>query len=104
MNCYVGPKHCRGCARTFNSTVFSAGWPVDARNDASKYEENMSKVFIIGAAGKVGRHLVRKLAERGHEALAMYRNPEQKDELAALGGKAIYGDLLALDENALAGL
>ena len=29
----------------------------------------MSKVFIIGAAGKVGRRLVKQLIERGHEAI-----------------------------------
>ncbi len=36
----------------------------------------MSKVFIIGAAGKVGRRLVKQLVGRGHEAIAQHRNPE----------------------------
>lgn len=36
----------------------------------------MSKVFIIGAAGKVGRRLVKQLVGRGHEAIALHRNPE----------------------------
>ena len=35
----------------------------------------MSKAFIIGAAGKVGRRLVKQLVGRGHEAIALHRNP-----------------------------
>lgn len=62
----------------------------------------MSKVFIIGAAGGVGRRLVQQLTQRGHEALAMHRNPEQASELAALGGKPVFGDLLTLDVASLA--
>jgi uncharacterized protein YbjT (DUF2867 family) len=64
----------------------------------------MSKVFIIGAAGKVGRHLVGQLAGRGHQALALHRNLEQAAELSALGGQPVAGDLLALDAAGLAEL
>lgn len=64
----------------------------------------MSKVFIIGAAGKVGRRLVRRLAENGSVPLAMYRDPSQAESLAALGATPVAGDLLALDAVALAGL
>lgn len=57
----------------------------------------MSKVFIIGAAGKVGQRLVKQLVGRGHEAIALHRNPEQGSELAALGATPVKGNLLELD-------
>lgn len=64
----------------------------------------MSKVFIIGAAGKVGRRLVQLLARRGHEAIALHRNPEQWTELAALGATPVEGNLLELDSGQMAQL
>lgn len=64
----------------------------------------MSKIFIIGAAGKVGLHLVSLLANRGHQPMAMHRNPEQATELRDLGGTPVTGDLLELDAESLAGL
>ncbi|WP_193075107.1 SDR family oxidoreductase [Pseudomonas sp. FME51] len=64
----------------------------------------MSKVFIIGAAGKIGRHLISKLAERGHQPMALHRNPEQAADLNDLGGTSVIGDLLELDAAALARL
>lgn len=64
----------------------------------------MSKVFIIGAAGKVGRQLVSQLSGRGHQPMALHRNPEQTAELGDLGGTPVMGDLLKLDSAALAGL
>ncbi|WP_122387188.1 NAD-dependent epimerase/dehydratase family protein, partial [Pseudomonas syringae group genomosp. 7] len=33
----------------------------------------MSKVFVIGAAGKVGQRLVKNLADSGHEVIALHR-------------------------------
>ncbi|SDT62266.1 NAD(P)-binding oxidoreductase [Pseudomonas prosekii] len=57
----------------------------------------MSKVFIIGAAGRVGRRLIKQLVGRGHEAIALHRNPEQGSELAALGATSVKGNLLELD-------
>ena len=64
----------------------------------------MSKVFIIGAAGKVGRRLVKQLAVRGHEAIALHRKPEQASELAALGATPVIGNLLELDPGQMARL
>lgn len=64
----------------------------------------MSKVFIIGAAGKVGRRLVKQLVGRGHEAIALHRNPEQGSELAALGATPVKGNLLELDPGQMARL
>lgn len=57
----------------------------------------LTQVFIVGAAGKVGRQLVNQLAARGHQPLAMHRRAEQAAELAALGGVPVQGDLTGID-------
>jgi len=62
----------------------------------------LTQVFIVGAAGKVGRHLVEQLAARGHQPLAMHRRAEQAAQLAALGGMPVQGDLTRIDIAALA--
>ena len=49
----------------------------------------MSKVFIVGGAGKVGRRLAQRLSQRGHQALALHRKPEQAQELQALGALSL---------------
>ncbi|WP_457587630.1 SDR family oxidoreductase [Ensifer canadensis] len=64
----------------------------------------MSNVFVVGAAGKVGRRLCRQLSERGHEVIALHRKPEQGPELMALGAKPTSGSLLELEAPALAQL
>jgi len=62
----------------------------------------MSRVFIIGAAGKVGRRLAHQLVERGHQTVALHRNPEQSGELKAIGAVPVSGSLLELDASELA--
>ncbi|GAB3056641.1 NAD(P)H-binding protein [Stenotrophomonas tumulicola] len=64
----------------------------------------MSHVFIIGAAGQVGRHLVKQLAARGHRVRALHRKPEQAGTLQQDGATPVAGDLLQLDADALAAL
>lgn len=64
----------------------------------------MSKVFVVGGAGKVARRLTQQLSQRGHLALALHRNPEQTSELEALGAVPVLGSLLELDVDALAQL
>lgn len=64
----------------------------------------MSKVFVIGAAGKVGRFLVRRLAERAHVPVSLHRTVEQGDELRALGAAPVAGNLLDLDLAGMADL
>lgn len=64
----------------------------------------MQTIFIVGGAGKVGRHLARQLAQRGHQARALHRNAQQADELQALGAVPVQGDLLELDTDELAAL
>lgn len=64
----------------------------------------MQKVFVVGAAGKIGRSLARQLSERGHQTMALYRKPEQADELMALGATPVLGSLTELDVPQLARL
>jgi len=63
----------------------------------------LSTVFIVGAAGKVGRHLVKQLADKQHRVLALHRRAEQRTELSDLGATPVTGDLTATDVNTLAG-
>ncbi|MBF9002210.1 MULTISPECIES: NAD(P)H-binding protein [Vibrio] len=64
----------------------------------------MSSVFVVGAAGKVGHQLVRKLVKNGHDVLGMVRNDEQQELLREYGSHAVYGDLLELAVHELASL
>lgn len=64
----------------------------------------MSQVFIVGGAGKIGRRLSQQLSRNGLRALALYRNPEQTEELKSLGATPVQGSLLELDVDALAAL
>ncbi|MBI6885005.1 NAD(P)-binding oxidoreductase [Pseudomonas putida] len=64
----------------------------------------MSKVFVVGGAGKVARLLIERLSQRGHQPLALYRNPDQTLELESLGATPVLGSLLELDVDALSGL
>jgi len=52
------------------------------------------KVFLIGAAGGVGRRLAQLLASRGDEVTGMHRNPAQAETVRAAGAKPLAGDLI----------
>jgi uncharacterized protein YbjT (DUF2867 family) len=51
------------------------------------------KVLVAGANGQIGRHLVRMLAEGGHEVRAMIRDEDQAPGLRELGGNPVVADL-----------
>jgi uncharacterized protein YbjT (DUF2867 family) len=51
------------------------------------------RVLVAGANGQVGQHIVRILAESGHEARAMVRDEDQTSRLRELGGEPIVADL-----------
>ncbi|MGO4264341.1 MULTISPECIES: NAD(P)-binding oxidoreductase [unclassified Stenotrophomonas] len=61
----------------------------------------MTRAFIIGGAGKVGRRLARQLSTRGHEVLSLIRHVEQAADLERLGAKAVLGSLTELNVAAL---
>jgi Nucleoside-diphosphate-sugar epimerases len=52
------------------------------------------KVFLIGAAGGVGRRLAATLVAHGDTATGMHRNPEQHDAVAQSGATPVIGDII----------
>jgi nucleoside-diphosphate-sugar epimerase len=61
--------------------------------------EAVMKVFLAGATGAVGRSLVPLLIERGHDVVAMIRNPEKAPALWDVGAEVVEAD--ALDREAV---
>jgi dihydroflavonol-4-reductase len=60
----------------------------------------MTRVFVTGGSGVVGRPLVERLVARGDEVVALARSPEAESTVTSLGAGAVRGDLF--DEDALA--
>ncbi len=50
-------------------------------------------MLVAGSHGGIGQHLVRLLAEAGHEARAMIRDDSQSSEMRDLGGTPVVADL-----------
>lgn len=46
-------------------------------------------VLVIGANGQVGRNIVKELAEKNHNAVAMVRKEEQKAKMEELGASRV---------------
>ena len=53
----------------------------------------MNKILVIGASGFVGRRLVRALLADGYAVRCLARTPAKVDDLAALGGEIVQGDI-----------
>jgi nucleoside-diphosphate-sugar epimerase len=51
------------------------------------------KYFLTGATGFVGGCLAKQLRSKGHEVIALVRNPEKADELKAMGVTVVKGDV-----------
>jgi uncharacterized protein YbjT (DUF2867 family) len=51
------------------------------------------RVLVAGSHGQVGQHIVRMLAEEGHEVRAMIRYEDQAPTLRELGGEPVVADL-----------
>ncbi len=62
----------------------------------------MSRIFVIGATGGVGRRLVPLLVGAGHEVSGLHRKPEQANELRAAGAAPVAGDLMDITAGDLA--
>src|SRR4051794_21250210 len=56
-------------------------------------------VVIVGGHGKVARHLLRMLAERGDRARGVIRNPDHADDLRELGAEPVICDIETEDLN-----
>lgn len=54
----------------------------------------MAEIFLTGATGFVGRHLVPALIGEGHHLRCLVRSAEKADSLRALGCEVVLGDLL----------
>ena len=59
----------------------------------------MSRVFVTGATGFVGRALVERLVARGDEVVALARSEQAEDVVRSLGAGVARGDVL--DEDAI---
>ncbi|HET8975209.1 MAG TPA: NAD(P)H-binding protein, partial [Solirubrobacterales bacterium] len=55
------------------------------------------RIFVAGATGALGRQLVPKLAERGHEVTGMTRTESKRPLLEELGATAVVADALDAD-------
>jgi uncharacterized protein YbjT (DUF2867 family) len=55
-------------------------------------------VVVAGGHGKIGMRLLRLLADGGHRARGLVRNPDQVSDLADLGAEAVVCDMEALDD------
>lgn len=54
-------------------------------------------IVVIGATGVLGRQVIPRLVERGHQVRGIVRRPEQVERLQRLGVAAEIGDILDLD-------
>ncbi len=52
------------------------------------------KIFVVGSTGILGKHVVPRLIERGHQVRTVARKPEQVKQLQRLGVDAALGDIL----------
>jgi len=55
-------------------------------------------VLVVGGHGKIGRRLLRLLAERGDRARGLIRKPEHAPDLEAVGAEAVLFDLEGEDD------
>lgn len=55
-----------------------------------------SQIYVIGAAGKIGRRLLPRLVEANHRVVALHRRSEQKREVEELGAVSHMASLTEL--------
>ena len=55
-------------------------------------------VVVAGGHGQVGIRLLRLLADGGHRARGLIRNPDHADDLTAIGAEPVVCDMEALDD------
>jgi nucleoside-diphosphate-sugar epimerase len=60
------------------------------------------RIFVAGATGALGRQLLPKLVEHGHEVTGMTRTPSRASIVEELGARAVVADALDAEEVAAA--
>src|SRR6185295_17103165 len=55
-------------------------------------------VVVAGGHGQIGLRLLRLLADGGHRARGLIRNPDHADDLTAVGAEPVVCDMEALDD------
>src|ERR1700742_2732302 len=58
------------------------------------------KIFVAGATGAIGGHLIPQLVAHGHEVVGMTRSESKADVVRALGARPVIAD--GLDADAVA--
>src|SRR5688572_269710 len=53
----------------------------------------ISKVLIVGATGKLGGSIARRLLEQGHSVRALVRDPARAEALREQGAELVQGDM-----------
>jgi nucleoside-diphosphate-sugar epimerase len=53
------------------------------------------KVFVTGGTGFIGKRVVQKLIERGHQVKALVRSQHAAAEMLAMGAQPVWGDITA---------
>ena len=61
----------------------------------------MMRVFVAGATGAIGKQLVPRLVEAGHEVHGMTRSESKQAMLDELGAVPVVADALAPETNSL---
>lgn len=60
--------------------------------------ERMMRIFVAGATGAIGRQLVPRLVQAGHEVHAMTRSASKQDLLRELGATPVVADALHAEQ------
>jgi nucleoside-diphosphate-sugar epimerase len=58
------------------------------------------RIFVAGAAGVIGRHLVPALLERGHQVIGTTRSQERANWLHSVGAQPALVDIFDADARA----
>jgi nucleoside-diphosphate-sugar epimerase len=87
-----------GRARSGHFAGASGGRLRDACRHDRLIKELMMRVFVAGATGAIGRQLVPRLVEAGHEVHGMTRSESKQAMLSELGAVPVVADALDPDQ------
>lgn len=51
------------------------------------------RIFVTGATGFIGHHLVEELVSKGHDITCLVRDPKKKNDVTRMGMRSVEGDL-----------